>query len=240
LEHEQNGSEISSIEAPLALEIQEAPGTLQSPAPPSPPVTLNFSDLPPRQQPERSETGMWVGIFAIVMCFAAFTSAMIVRQGASADWMHFPLPPILYATTGILLGSSITLLIARQKLSQATNLWWTGAAGHEAAYNEGIMCLYVTLALGGLFLVGQVLGWRILAAEGIFLSTNPSSAFFYVLTVTHALHLLGGLAGLAYMLRKLSKTNGTAQTTGMPAFSMYWHFMDGLWMYLFVLLLVRT
>jgi cytochrome c oxidase subunit 3 len=229
-----------SSEGTLGIDIQEAIQTLQTPAPPSPPVTLKSLDLPGRQ-PERSETGVWVGMSAIVMCFAAFTSAMIVRQGASADWMHFSLPRMLYATTAILLVSSVTLVLARKKLSLAATLS-SSSRGDDAkrAYAEGTTWLYVTLALGGLFVVGQVLAWRVLTAEGLFLSTNPSSAFFYVLTATHALHLLGGLAGLVYMLDKLSKTNGTAQTTGLPAFSLYWHFMDGLWVYLFVLLLART
>jgi cytochrome c oxidase subunit 3 len=222
----------------LGIDIQEAIQTLQIPSPPSPPVPLASRERP-SGQPERSETGVWVGMFAIVMCFAAFTSAMIVRQGVSADWVHFSLPRMLYATTAILLGSSATLALARRKLSLAALL---SNASHKDAtsfYSEGTTWLYVTLALGGLFVIGQVLAWRILAAQGLFLSTNPSSSFFYVLTATHALHLLGGLAALVYMLHKLSKTNGTAQTTGLPAFSLYWHFMDGLWVYLFVLLLAR-
>lgn len=224
----------------MGIDIQDAIQALQTPGqPPSPPVTLKSLDLPGRQ-PERSETGVWVGMSAIVMCFAAFTSAMIVRQGASADWMHFSLPRMLYATTAILLVSSITLVWARRKLALAATLSSSSREDAKRAYAEGITWLYVTLALGGLFVVGQVLAWRVLTAEGLFLSTNPSSAFFYVLTATHAVHLLGGLAGLVYMLRKLSKTNGTARTTGLPAFSLYWHFMDGLWVYLFVLLLART
>jgi cytochrome c oxidase subunit III len=228
-----------STEVRLGIDIEETVETLQNPAPPHPPVTLKLIDLPSRQ-PERSETGVWIAISAIVMCFAALTSAMIVRQGVSSDWVHFSLPRILYATTAILLGSTLTLMVARHKLSIAATLSRSRADGEQSAYREGITWLHVTLALGGLFVIGQILAWRILAAEGLFLSTNPSSAFFYVLTAGHALHLLGGLVGLIYMLNKLSKTNGTAATTGLPAFCLYWHFMDGLWVYLFVLLLART
>jgi cytochrome c oxidase subunit 3 len=100
--------------------------------------------------------------------------------------------------------------------------------------------LYVTLTLGGLFVVGQVLAWRTLAAQDVFLSTNPSSSFYYIFTAMHGLHLLGGIAGLAYVIGKLWRTNGTAQTTGLRAVCLYWHFMDGLWVYLLVLLVART
>src|SRR6202142_2234175 len=67
-------------------------------------------------RPETSETGVWIGIFAIVMSFAAFTSAMIVRQGASPDWRHFALPRLLYINTAVLLASSFTLGLARRRL----------------------------------------------------------------------------------------------------------------------------
>jgi cytochrome c oxidase subunit 3 len=100
--------------------------------------------------------------------------------------------------------------------------------------------MYCTLAFGVLFVIGQVLAWRTLAVQGLFLSTNPSSSFFYVFTAMHGAHLLGGIGGLAYMIRKLCKTNGTGQTTGMRALCVYWHFMDGLWIYLFILLMART
>ena len=161
---------------------------------------------------------------------------MIVRQGATQDWKHFELPRILYVTTLILLGSSYTLSLAGKRLTAVAK------APREAkgSYQDGMDWMYVTLVLGILFVIGQVLGWRTLARQGVFLATNPSSSFFYVFTATHALHLLGGTAGLLYMIRKLAKTNGTAQTTGLRALSIYWHFIDGLWLYLFVLLMART
>jgi cytochrome c oxidase subunit 3 len=187
-------------------------------------------------RPERSETGVWVGILAIIMMFAALTSAMIVRQGAAQDWKHFELPRILYVTTLILLGSSYTLSIAGKKLAIVAKT----PNESTGLYKDGMDWMYVTLALGVLFVIGQVLGWRTLAREGVFLATNPSSSFFYVFTATHAVHLLGGVGALLYMIRKLSKTNETAQTTGLRAMSIYWHFMDGLWLYLFVLLMART
>lgn len=191
-------------------------------------------------RPEPSETGVWVGIGAISMSFAAFTSAMIVRQGASPDWQHFQLPRILLLNTLILLASSVTLRLARTRLSSVRALLSETPGGAAKLYSDGIHWLYVTAVLGALFVVGQFLAWRNLAAQGLFLATNPSSSFFYVFTALHALHLLGGIGGLAYIIRKFARTHGTAQTTGMNAVSIYWHFMDGLWVYLFLLLATRT
>lgn len=191
-------------------------------------------------KPERSETGAWVGIFAIVMTFAAFTSAMIVRQGSARDWRHFEIPRLLYLNTLVLLASSFTLGLARKRFATIAALLSNAPAEAKKSYADGMNWLNVTMALGVLFVVGQLLAWRTLTAEGYFLATNPSSSFFYVFTATHALHLLGGIAGLGYMIRKIGRTHGTAQTTGLPALSLYWHFMDGLWLYLLVLLIART
>ena len=223
----------------LGIDIQEAIHHGRTPAPP------NFragTRLSPRvdSRPERSETGVWIGIFAIIMSFAAFTSAMIVRQGATSDWRHFELPHLLYVNTLILLASSFTLGLGRKQLTSVAGWLATARDQAEESYSDGMQWLHITLALGGFFVIGQVLAWRILAAQGLFLATNPSSSFFYVFTAVHSAHLLGGIAGLAHMIRKLGKTNGTAQTTGLRAICLYWHFMDGLWVYLFILLLTRT
>jgi cytochrome c oxidase subunit III len=191
-------------------------------------------------KPERSETGVWIGIFAIVMSFAAFTSAMIVRQGAGPDWRHFALPRVLYLNTLVLLISSLTMALAGRRLASIESLLPAAQEHARRKFAEGMYWLHITLTLGGLFVFGQIVAWRVLAAQGLFLATNPSSSFFYVFTAMHGLHLLGGMAGLIYMQRKLAKTNGTARTTGMRAMCTYWHFMGGLWVYLLVVLIVRT
>ena len=191
-------------------------------------------------RPEISETGVWIGVCAIMMTFAAFTSALIVRQGASPDWQHFQLPRILYLNTLILLISSVTLGVARWRFSSLAGATESTPAAARRFFTEGLSWLYVTGTLGALFVGGQILAWRSLAAQGLFLSTNPSSSFFYVFTALHGLHLLGGIGGLIYIIHKLGRTNGTARTTGLGAVCVYWHFMDGLWVYLFVLLAMRT
>src|SRR2546422_9474714 len=178
-------------------------------------------------EPRPAETGVWVAIATISMSFAALTSAMVVRASAAPDWQHFRLPPILYFNTLVLLASSFTLASARRRITTVPAL-------------DGLPRLYLTLGLGLLFVTGQVLAWRQLAAQGLFLATSPSSAFFYVFTALHGLHVLGGLGGLGYVLRRLGKLAGPAPVTALGAAALYWHFMDGLWLYLLVLLALQV
>jgi cytochrome c oxidase subunit III len=180
--------------------------------------------------PPPSSTAIWVVLFAISMMFAAFTSALVVRKGSSLDWRTFRLPSILFFNTLILFGSSVTLEVARRRIALFMgNL--------KAQVESPGRWLYVTLFLGMLFVAGQYVAWSQLRAEGLYLATNPSSSFFYVLTVTHALHVLGGLGGLVYVIRKLGKSSLRRST--LDATARYWHFMDLLWLYLLLLLWVK-
>ena len=98
--------------------------------------------------------------------------------------------------------------------------------------------LYITLGLGLLFVVGQYVAWLQLSAQGVFLATNPSSSFFYVLTAAHALHVVGGLSGMFYVIRQLHKS--VLRRSSLVAVSRYWHFMGGLWVYLLLLLWLKV
>jgi cytochrome c oxidase subunit 3 len=186
-------------------------------------VALDYSPPP-------SSTGMWVVLFAITMMFAAFTSALIVRKGSSLDWRHFTLPSTLYFNTLLLLASSVTLEISRRRIAAFMG-------GLKNQVENPARWLYITLFLGLLFVAGQYVAWRQLSAQGLYLATNPSSSFFYVLTATHALHVLGGLGGLIYVIRKLSKSSLRRST--LDATARYWHFMDVLWLYLLLLLWMK-
>ena len=94
-----------------------------------------------------------------------------------------------------------------------------------------------TTALGVAFLVGQVVAWRALVQMGFYVGTNPSSSFFYVFTAAHAAHLLGGILALFYVLfRDFSKTKRLSLPIAAETTSYYWHFMDGLWLFLVALL----
>jgi cytochrome c oxidase subunit 3 len=176
------------------------------------------------RSPEPASTGIWVGLAAIAMSFAAFSSALIVRQGGSADWRHFILPRVLYLNTLVLLVSSMTLEIARRRF----------AGIHRAA---SLAALYATLLLGLGFVTGQYVAWLDLRSQGFYLATNPSSSFFYVLTAVHGLHVVGGLAGLIYVIRKLRRS--VLRQSTLHAACCYWHFMDILWLYLLWLLWMK-
>jgi cytochrome c oxidase subunit III len=168
-------------------------------------------------------TVIQLGLAGIVMFFMALTSSFLVRKGLGNDWVSFNFPRILWLNTLILLGSSFTIQVARRHLhgheKVAFRRWWT-----------------ITTALGALFLAGQLIAWRQLAAQGVFLVTNPSSSFFYVLTGAHGLHLLGGILALLYVSRRNWRRARISQVTATDVASIYWHFMDGLWVFLFALL----
>jgi cytochrome c oxidase subunit 3 len=180
--------------------------------------------------PPPSSTAIWVVLFAISMMFAAFTSALVVRKGSALDWRTFKLPSILFFNTLILFVSSATLEVSRRRIA-------VFMGNLHAQVESPARWLYVTLCLGMLFVAGQYVAWSQLRAEGLYLATNPSSSFFYVLTVTHALHVLGGLGGIVYVIRKLGKASLRRST--LDAAARYWHFMDLLWLYLLLLLWVK-
>jgi cytochrome c oxidase subunit 3 len=181
--------------------------------------------------PPPSSTGIWVVVFAISMTFAAFTSALIVRKGGSLDWRHFTLPSIVYFNTILLMASSVTLEVARRRVA-------IFMGGLRNQVESPARWLHITLFLGLLFVAGQYLAWHQLSTQGLFLATNPSSSFFYVLTAAHALHVLGGVGGITYAIRRLSKS--ALRRSTLDATARYWHFMDVLWLYLLLLLWTKV
>jgi len=182
----------------------------------------------PEANANRYRIGMWVGLASVAMMFTSLSSAYIVRSASSNDWVSLPMPKILLASTALILGSSVTIEIARRKLKAALS-------GPYATW------LFVTVLLGIGFVVAQVLAWRQLARQGIYLASNPHSSFFYLLTGAHAVHLLGGLLGLSFLWlrsrRQVTEPGPIAKRkAATDAVSIYWHFMDALWIYLFLLL----
>src|SRR5882672_3720916 len=170
-------------------------------------------------------TALQLGLAAIVMFFMALASSYIVRKGLGVDWQSTPMPLVVWFNTVVLLISSVTVVVARKKLEsgerEAFQSWW-----------------WVTTGLGMLFLAGQIIAWRQLAAAGMLLSTNPSSSFFYLLTAAHGAHLAGGIFALFYVTFRQWKRSRISQATAAELTSIYWHFMDGLWVFLLVLLTV--
>ncbi|HXM93648.1 MAG TPA: cytochrome c oxidase subunit 3 [Candidatus Dormibacteraeota bacterium] len=179
---------------------------------------------------DATRSGVWVGIFAITMSFAAFTSALFVRQGSS-DWTHLAVPPLVYANTLILIMSSITFEMSRRAMAK-------GLESDRSELRIGVRWLWGALVLGLAFVAGQYMVWRQLAAAGIYLATNPNSSFFYVFTGMHALHLIGGILALVYLIARLSGKGAAFRQSLFESTAIYWHFMAGLWLYL--LLVMRT
>jgi cytochrome c oxidase subunit III len=169
-----------------------------------------------------SRFGLLAFLGTVSMLFIGFTSAYILRR-ASADWQPLAAPGILWVNTAILVVSSVSLEIARRRLRSwdlaGAQKWMAGAA-----------------VLGLAFLAGQVLGWREFQGRGVFLSSNPHSAFFYLLTGVHALHLVGGLAWGFVTLWRLRRMAVTPGGDGLALFATYWHFLGALWLYLLFLL----
>jgi cytochrome c oxidase subunit 3 len=167
---------------------------------------------------------IWLFIITIVMLFASQTSAYLVRR-AEGNWAEFEIPTIFWFSTFVLLVSSASMhwaLISAKKSSQATLKIAVG----------------ITFAFGILFLFMQYLGWQDLQQQGVFLKGNPSGSFFYIFTGLHMAHLLLGLGILIatlIMAFKLEINSGNTLLVEICATA--WHFLDILWIYLFVFLL---
>jgi cytochrome c oxidase subunit 3 len=158
----------------------------------------------------------------ISMLFIGFTSAYILRA-ASADWRPLSPPAVLWVSTLVLACSSLALEGARRGLRTFDlRLVKTG--------------IIATGLLGALFLVCQFLGWRALAAQGVFLATNPHSSFFYLLTGLHGLHLAGGLIWLVPVTIRAHRMEYAPGTDALGLVALYWHFLGALWLYLVYLL----
>ncbi len=179
-----------------------------------------------------ARTGIWVGLAAIAMMFAALTSALYVREGSATDWHPIVLPPILWFNTLALVASSITLELARRRVAAFMH-------GQETERSGPLLWLQITLLLGLTFVVGQYLAWLNLRAQGLYLPTNPNSSFFYVFTGVHVLHVVGGLGGLIRVMMKFRNPARVLRRSTLDATSYYWHFMGMLWIYLLFVLWVK-
>ncbi|MER9586909.1 cytochrome c oxidase subunit 3 [Mesorhizobium sp. M0047] len=180
-------------------------------------VALDRSALP------TAKIGLGVFLAVVGCLFALFTSAYFMRMAVS-DWQPLPLPRLLWLNTGVLVLSSIALQCAS-----------------VAARRGQVDMVRLGLATAGLtalaFLIGQLMAWRQLTADGYFLTSNPANSFFYLITGMHGLHILGGLVGLG-------RTTASAWNAARPErlrlsvelCAMYWHFLLFVWLAVFALL----
>jgi cytochrome c oxidase subunit 3 len=173
--------------------------------------------------PRRYSTAIAIALVSILMFFMALASAFIVLRRGSDVWVTVHLPPILLVNTLILLASSFTLEAARRRLSLAD------LSGFRKLW-------LLTTGLGILFVAGQLVAWRQLVAQGVYIASNQASSFFYIFTGAHAVHLLGGVGALLYVSFRKSDQKRISLSTAAEIVSYYWHFMDGLWVFLLALL----
>ena len=197
----------------------------------------------------RARLAMAVLLVPIVMLFVSFTSAYIVRQGLPTldeksgqyvrDWVSIHLPvQLLLVNTLLLVISTFTMEMARRQMARRTVLSPVQTIPGVTIGNEKrFPWLAVTTVLGFGFLAGQWTAWRELAHGGVYLATNASSSFIYLMTVAHAVHLFGGIVALSLALvMSLGHKRLERQYIIVDTASWYWHFMALLWVYIFALL----
>ena len=171
----------------------------------------------------RYATAIVLAMVSIVMFFMGMSSAFIVLRTTSNRWVPLHLPTIVWANTAILLLSSGAVELARKQLAlvdvpKFRKLW------------------SVATTLGVLFLAGQLIAWWQMRSAGLYVATTQESSFFYIFTGLHGLHLLGGVAALLFVaLRRFERAN-VSRAVAAELASYYWHFMDGLWLFLLSLL----
>jgi cytochrome c oxidase subunit 3 len=172
---------------------------------------------------------LWLGLTGVVMFFAAFTSAYIVRR-AAGNWQDIALPQAFFYSTAAIVVSSLLL-----------------HSSYKAFIQEKIqayrMFLVAGFAFGMLFVILQYQGWLVLNELGVFIHTNQSSSFLFLITGVHVLHVLGGIAALivalVYAFKKGFQAVTPQRKLRLELIFTYWHFVDILWVYLLIFFIVQ-
>jgi cytochrome c oxidase subunit III len=168
---------------------------------------------------------LWIGIAGMLMMFAGFTSAYIIKRN-QAKWVSFELPAVFWISTAAIVLSSITLYLAGRSFKQ-----------RQIPKYRSLMA--TTLILGALFIMLQFIGFKQLWAAGVTLTGNVSYSFLYVIVAVHAVHVLGGVIALLVMFAKAFRTRvRTYNSVPVEVMSTYWHFVDVLWLYLLIFLIM--
>jgi cytochrome c oxidase subunit III len=173
---------------------------------------------------------LWLFMVSVIMIFGALTSAYIVRQ-AEGNWLSFEMPTMFWITTAVILVSSFTM-------------HWAYLAAKKDNLESAKVAITITAILGVAFLVGQFLGWKELIANGVHLvgrdASGVSGSFMYVISGLHGLHVISGVIVLLFALVAVFKLKIHSKSLSQIEMSTtYWHFLDGLWLYLFLFLLLN-
>jgi len=169
---------------------------------------------------------LWLFIVSFVMIFASMTSAYIVRR-SEGNWLEFELPIFFTINTVILLASSVSmhlaLISAKKDNFASTKLY-----------------LFITLALGMTFLFGQYFAWGQLVDVKVFLVGNPAGSFVYIISGLHGAHIVGGIVFLLLIIIMVFRQKiHSKKILWMEMCTTFWHFLDGLWLYLFFFLILN-
>jgi cytochrome c oxidase subunit III len=190
-------------------------------------MDLSIQENTGRNKIHPHKFALFAGCASLLMMFASLTSAYIVRQSAG-NWLEFQLPEVFKISTVVILLSSVTLHLSYLAFKK----------GQKALY-QGL--LVATFLLGMLFFVFQYQGWLALTQDGVPFTLNPSGDFVYVISWIHAAHVIGGIAVLAVAMIHAYGLNFRVTPKRKLRFELtltYWHFVDLLWVYLFLFLTI--
>ena len=200
----------------------------------------------PRERLSQARIGLFFALGGDLMFFVALVSVFFVTKASGHfdaydhyinEWLPTAIPSILWLNTAVLILSSVTAEIARQSMFREHDAMdeWFGIG--KPITRRATIWLSLTLLFGAMFLAGQWAAWDQLARQHVFFRSNPSSHFFYLITVTHAIHLFLGIAALiaALMVLQRSRSLSTRQVL-VDSTVWYWHIMGVLWIFLFLLL----
>jgi cytochrome c oxidase subunit III len=173
--------------------------------------------------------GMWFLLLVVMMTFGGLISAyLVISTNGVMEWKPFDLPKAVLVSTFLILASSVTYQLAQNAL-------------YKENQTKGKNWLLATTVFGGMFIASQLIAWVELVRRGVYMESNPYAGFFYILTAVHAVHVIGGIIALGYvLLRMWQPTDSDAELVQRKQISTtvgwYWHFMDGLWIVLVLLL----
>jgi len=167
---------------------------------------------------------LWLAIISMCMIFGGLTSAYMVRSG-DPGWFRFDLPTMFFISTAIIVASSITMI-------------WAYESAKKDNFTGVKLGMALTLLLGVAFVFFQIQGWGALVDQGIYLTgrnSSPAGQFLYVISFAHLLHLAGGIFMLIYVcIKSFKQLYHSKNLLGLQLCSIYWHFLDLLWVYLFL------
>jgi cytochrome c oxidase subunit 3 len=204
----------------------------------------------------RARFGLGLALAMVTMTFAVFTATFVLRRWFEdwpgvdssvtvrvAHWTHLQLPyRLLFFNTLLLLLSSVAMEMTRRQVTKRAALAPVERIpGVSLGRERNLPWLPATIVLGCAFVAGQALAWLQMAARGIYLATTPNATFVYLATILHAIHLGAGLlALLSAAVLAIAKASWDSRRIVVDVTAWYWHFMAGLWVYLFGLVAVMN